>query len=154
MGEAINVIPMTEGAHNYFVSTQAPLIDSAWTLGALQQTYFGQQRTGDQLAEQIRNSLCFGLFRRDYAETGFPSHRDRQVGFARVVTDGVSFGWLCDFVIDPVLRGRGLGHQLLQTIVDHHALKTVTLTLGTRDAHAFYRKFGFTEGQTMLRRPG
>jgi GNAT superfamily N-acetyltransferase len=32
---------------------------------------------------------------------------------ARVITDGVTFGWLRDVVVDPDLRGAGAGSALM-----------------------------------------
>jgi len=140
--------------HNYFISDDTKALDFAWTLDQIRKTYFGVGRTEEQMIECCRNSLCFGIYRREYlAEPGFPSHRDRQVGFARVVTDRVLFGWLADFFVDPELRGRGLGFQLMHAILSHHALRGVTINLGTRDAQDFYTKFGFKEASHMMLRP-
>lgn len=144
---------MTSIPHNHYASTDVKLLDLAWTLSQLQQTYFGKDRTMDQLAEQVRNSVCFGVYRRTYIDTGPPFRRDTQCGFARVVTDYVSFGWLCDVFVAPEERGKGIGHTLMQVITEHHLLRTITLNLCTRDAQEFYRRFDFVDGQHMLRRP-
>lgn len=144
---------MNDLPHNYFISDDAKQIDFAWTLDQLRKTYFGKDRTDEQMIECARNSLCFGIFRREYLGTGFPSHIDRQVGFARVVTDRVAFSWLADFVVAPELRGRGLGYQLMHAILSHHALKRTTFNLGTRDAGSFYSKFGFEVAEHMMLRP-
>lgn len=37
----------------------------------------------------------------------------RQVAYCRVVTDGVTFAWLADVVVDPEHRGRGLARLLV-----------------------------------------
>lgn len=145
---------LTEPAHAYYVSTQTSLLDMPWTLAQLQATYFGASRTMDQLVEQVRNSMTFGVYRRDYlVPPGYPSHHDEQVGFARVVTDRVSFGWVCDFLVGEKSRGRGVGHNLMHVITNHHELRNVTLNLVTRTAGGFYSKFGFKPGEHMLRRP-
>lgn len=39
---------------------------------------------------------------------------DRQVGYARVVTDGVTFAWLCDVFVDERARGHGIGRMLVE----------------------------------------
>ncbi len=101
----------------------------------------------------MRSSICFGIFRRDYVSEGFPSHVDRQVGFGRIVTDGVFFAWLADFFVMPELRGRGIGYQLMHAIMSHHSLKGVTVNLGTRTAGGFYEKFGFTKAEHYMKRP-
>lgn len=65
--------------------------------------------------------------------------------FARVVTDGVTFGWICDLFVVPEHRGQGLGHQLVEAIVTDPDLASVKrLLLATADAHGLYADLGFT----------
>jgi len=68
----------------------------------------------------------------------------QQVGYARVVTDLATFGWLCDVYIDPAHRGRGLGTRLALAVRDHLApYRLKRLLLSTVDAHGVYSKAGF-----------
>lgn len=140
---------MNSDPHNFWVSSGTKPADLSWTLSRLQKTYFGKTRTMDELVEQCRNSICFSLMRRDYAADGF----DSQVGFCRVVTDRVSFGWLSDFLIEEESRGKGLGYFLMDSVLRHHEIKKLTMNLVTRDSHGFYSKFKFTEAAHMIRRP-
>tara|TARA_R110002020_G_scaffold194226_12_gene394872 strand:+ start:1655 stop:2074 length:420 start_codon:yes stop_codon:yes gene_type:complete len=67
-----------------------------------------------------------------------------QVAYARVVTDGVTFAWLCDVFVDPEVRGEGVGIGLIEGVVT--ALEPLGLRrilLATADAHGLYEKFGF-----------
>lgn len=112
-------------------------------------TYFGGSRTMPQIIKQAESSLCFSLFRRWGEDHGIID----QIGFARVVTDYVSFGWLADVVIDGRFRRRGWGRAFMGVILGHPRLATVTLNLGTRDAQAFYAQFGFEKCEQMMRRP-
>lgn len=69
-----------------------------------------------------------------------------QVAYARVVTDGVTFAWLCDVFVDESVRGRGVGLALVEALCEdlvQHQLKRIMLRTG--DAHELYRKFGFEE---------
>jgi GNAT superfamily N-acetyltransferase len=67
------------------------------------------------------------------------------VAFARAVTDGATFAWLCDVYVDRPERGRGLGRWLVGAARDHlAALGVRRMTLATRDAHGVYAKLGFT----------
>jgi GNAT superfamily N-acetyltransferase len=96
----------------------------------------------------IANSLCFGLFR-----------GAEQVGFARVVTDYATFGWLCDVFVDEQHRGRGLGKWLIETVVAHPDLASIKrLLLATSDAHELYRRYGGFEPlqnpERWMGRPG
>jgi GNAT superfamily N-acetyltransferase len=69
---------------------------------------------------------------------------DDQVGFARVVTDGVTFAWICDVFIDAAHRGRGLGSWLVEAIVEDISLHGgPRFLLTTKDAHDLYRRCGF-----------
>ena len=40
-----------------------------------------------------------------------------QVAYARVVTDGATFAWLCDVFVDPDVRGLGVGVGLMEGVV-------------------------------------
>ncbi|GAA3334731.1 GNAT family N-acetyltransferase [Amorphoplanes nipponensis] len=68
-----------------------------------------------------------------------------QVAFARVVTDGATFAWICDVFVAAGHRGRGLGQWLVDSIVeDLSAAGVARFLLATRDAHEVYRRSGFT----------
>ncbi|MDO1559587.1 GNAT family N-acetyltransferase [Brevundimonas sp. 2R-24] len=82
-----------------------------------------------------RNSLCFGA----YVE-------DQLAGFARVVTDRATFGWLCDVWVDEAHRGQGLSRTMMTAIKAHPDLQGFRrFHLATADAHGLYRRFGFTD---------
>jgi GNAT superfamily N-acetyltransferase len=74
-------------------------------------------------------------------------HRDgHQVGFARLVTDRATFGWLADVFVLEHARGAGIGRALVTAVVERargHGLRRVMLA--TRDAHDVYRPFGFVD---------
>jgi GNAT superfamily N-acetyltransferase len=69
---------------------------------------------------------------------------DEQVGFSRVVTDCVTFAWLCDVFVAEHARRRGVGQQLMQAITADRRLEGLRqFMLSTRDAHGLYARFGF-----------
>jgi GNAT superfamily N-acetyltransferase len=70
---------------------------------------------------------------------------ERQVGFARAFSDGVSLVYLADVYVLPEYRGRGLGIELVREMVERGPLADVRWVLHTRDAHGLYRKVGFVE---------
>jgi GNAT superfamily N-acetyltransferase len=81
----------------------------------------------------IRGSLCFGLY-----------DGDRQVGFARAITDCATFAYLADVFVVESHRGRGLGKMLMASILAHPSLQGLRRwLLATRDAHDLYAQFDF-----------
>lgn len=67
-----------------------------------------------------------------------------QVGFARMVTDLATFGWLADVYVVDAARGTGLGVAMVRTIVEHPDVVTIKRQLlATRDAHDLYARFGY-----------
>jgi GNAT superfamily N-acetyltransferase len=70
---------------------------------------------------------------------------DRQVGFARAFTDGVALVYLADVYILPEYRGRGLGIELVRTMVEDGPYAELRWILHTRDMHRLYARFGFEE---------
>lgn len=67
-----------------------------------------------------------------------------QVAVARTVTDGATFAWLCDVVVDEAWRGRGIGSWLVGAVVEQLRGEDVArIVLTTRDAHGVYGPIGF-----------
>jgi GNAT superfamily N-acetyltransferase len=101
----------------------------------LAQSYWAAGIPREVVERSLRHSLCFGLY-----------EADRQVGFARVVTDLATFGYVADvFVLEP-WRGRGLSKWLMECLLAHPDLQDVRRWhLVTRDAHGLYARFGFAE---------
>lgn len=97
-----------------------------------EECYWSLGRSRAIVEKSIANSLCFGVF-----------DGERQIGFARVVSDYATFGWLCDVFIDAAYRGQGLGKQLIAAVVAHPELQGMrNFILATRDAHELYRRYG------------
>ncbi len=78
----------------------------------------------------------------------------KQIGFCRVVTDGVSFAWLADVFVLPSYRGRGVGTEMVREAVERGPHAKLLWLLGTRDAHRFYERAGFRPASsTIMERP-
>jgi GNAT superfamily N-acetyltransferase len=135
---------MNAGADGYIVSTSAELIDVDFVCAALAGSYWARNRARDVIEESLRSSLCFGVYERAGR---------RQVGFARVVTDGITFSWLCDVIVAEGERGKGLGKMLMASVMSHPRIRGTVFLLGTRDAHGLYEKFGFARQEMMRRLP-
>ena len=97
-------------------------------------SYWAKGRSRETIEKSISNSLCFGVY----------DDKNKQVGFARVVSDLAVFAWLMDVFILPAFQGHGLGKLLMAEIMTHKDLREVKKWgLGTKDAHGLYEKFGF-----------
>ncbi|MBO0979015.1 GNAT family N-acetyltransferase [Microbacterium sp. SD291] len=71
-----------------------------------------------------------------------------QVAYARVVTDGVTFAWLCDVFVEPGVRGRGIGKMLVEGVIaDLTPLGLKRVMLATADAHGLYKQYGFAPSE-------
>jgi GNAT superfamily N-acetyltransferase len=78
----------------------------------------------------------------------------RQVGFARVISDGVHVSHLCDVYVLAEYRGRGFGVELVREAVDNGPHAKLNWSLATDDAHELYERFGFMapDERSMQRR--
>ncbi|MBA3334400.1 MAG: GNAT family N-acetyltransferase [Acidobacteria bacterium] len=100
-----------------------------------EESYWAKERTREQTQKAIENSLSFGVYK-----------GEKQIGFARVVTDYATFAYIGDVFILESFRGQGLSKWLMETIVNHPDLQNLRRwILATRDAHELYEKFGFRE---------
>ncbi|WP_344619657.1 GNAT family N-acetyltransferase [Dactylosporangium salmoneum] len=118
----------------YVLTTDRDRVDTAAVHRWLsEESYWAAGRAYDVVARSIEGSTPYTV-----------SKDGRQVGFARVVTDGATFAWICDVFVDAGHRGRGLGVWLVDAIVeDFTADGVLRLLLATRDAHEVYRRSGF-----------
>jgi len=99
----------------------------------LNKTYWAEGRPREVIERSVQNSLNFSAFL-----------GGEFIGFARVVTDRATFGWVCDVVVEDKARGQGVGKALMQAIVEHPDLKGIKrLLLATLDAHGLYAQYGF-----------
>jgi GNAT superfamily N-acetyltransferase len=116
----------------YLLTDDPTRIDADAAYALLHDTYWARSRSREAVQLSIDNSLCFGLF-----------HDGKQVGIARVLTDHAANSYLCDVVLDPLHRSRGLGTWFMKSVLDHPAVRDTRVFLVTRDAQVFYRKLGF-----------
>lgn len=106
----------------------ALLVNAYWCKGVPKET----------LQKAIEASLCFGVY-----------HKNKQLGFARVITDHATFAWLCDVIIDEQYRGLGLSKELMKLVMNHlSSMGLRRICLATKDAHELYKKFNFKVTET------
>lgn len=119
----------------YVVTTDASRLDIDYIHAFLTESYWARDIPRDVVARAIENSLNFGLF-----------EGERQVGFARAITDRAWYAYIADVFVDESYRGKGLGKLIMEAVTSHPDLQNLRrMMLGTADAHGLYRQFGFTD---------
>lgn len=131
----------------FVISTETQALNIPWVIARLKDSYWGAWLKPEQISEAIHNSLCFGMYRI------VDGKRKTQVGFARVVTDGVTFSSVMDVYIECGYRQKGLGSTLMKSVMAHPEISKTICVLSTKDAHRFYRKFGFANVSVMKHDP-
>ncbi len=117
----------------YSISTDKKKLNIPFIHRFLAQSYWAENIPMETVQKSIEGSICFAVY-----------ENDNQIGFARVVTDGATFGYLADVFIDVAYRGRGLSKWLMQTIMEHPDLQGFRIwQLATSDAQGLYAQFGF-----------
>ena len=97
------------------------------------ESYWSKNIPLEVVQKFIQGSVCFGLYQ-----------YHKQIGFARVITDGVIFGYLADVFILEDFRGIGLSKWMMKVILSHpDVLSFRSWMLATKDAHGLYEQFGF-----------
>jgi len=125
----------------YLVSTDPRRLDLEVVHGFLTTSYWAAGIRLELVQRSIEHSLPFGLYA-----------GERQVGFARVITDFTTFAYVADVFILGAYRGQGLGRWLMECVVAHPHLQALRRwTLFTRDAHGLYEQVGFTRASAPER---
>lgn len=121
--------------NKFYISTDKSALDLHMITEFLsKRSYWAQGRTPEKIVRSIENSLCFGVYSGD----------NKQVGFARVLSDYAVFAWIMDVFILEDFRGHGLGKMLMAEIMGYPDLQGLERWgLGTKDAHGLYEQFGF-----------
>ncbi|MFH6999026.1 GNAT family N-acetyltransferase [Flavobacterium sp. FlaQc-57] len=89
----------------------------------------------ETLKNSIENSLNFGLF-----------YKDRQIGFARVISDFATIAYLGDIYVLDEFRGKGLSKTLMEQVMHHPNLQGLRRwILLTSTAEWLYEKYNFTK---------
>jgi len=122
---------------DYLISTDKSRLDVNVIHDYLsRESYWANGRSLDIVRKTIEHSLCFGVYK-----------EQKQVGFARVVTDFATFAWLCDVFILAEHRRLGLGKWLVECATSYGAVQNLKLwLLATKDAHDLYRRSGGFDG--------
>lgn len=116
------------------ISTDKNKLDVPFVHHFLKDIYWSAPRTLEEVQIAIDNSFCFGIYL-----------DEKQIGFARVITDYVVFAYVMDVFIAEEHRGKGYSSALIEAMVSEPELKGIKIwRLATKDAHFLYEKFGFS----------
>lgn len=97
--------------------------------------YWSRNIPKETVVKSIEHSLCFCVY-----------EGEKQVGFARVISDHATIAYLGDVFILESHRGKGLSTLLMQAIMSHPELQGLRRwILLTGDAHGLYKKFGWSD---------
>ena len=125
---------MTVAKNQFTITTEKEKFDVEFIHSFLTRSYWAEGISKEVIERSIEGALCFGLF-----------ENDKQIGFARMITDKATFAYLADVFIIEEYRGRGLSKWLMEVIMSHPSLQGLRrMMLATKDAHGLYEKFGFT----------
>lgn len=115
------------------IDTDRSRLDIKFIHEFISNSYWAKGRTIETMKTCIDNSLNFGVYL-----------QDKQIGFARVVTDYAQFAYIMDLFIQENKRGNGYSKKLMKYILEFDKLKNITVwRLATSDAHDLYKQFGF-----------
>jgi GNAT superfamily N-acetyltransferase len=127
----VNAMEWTRG--EYVITTDQSRFDFEAVHAFLTNVYWSRGIPMDTVRKAARNSMAFALL-----------HGDRQIGYARVITDRATFAYLADVFVIDAYRGQKLAVWLMEVIAAHPELQNLRRwLLSTRDAHTLYAKIGF-----------
>lgn len=124
---------------NFRISDRKEQIQFDRVEGLLKNSYWASERSAETIFMSIEHSICFSLFCDNV-----------QIGFARVVTDFATVAYICDVIIAPEYRGKGLGKWLVDVLVNDSRWSQKFQFLATNDAHCLYEKFGFSGSHKLM----
>lgn len=117
----------------YLVSNDRARLDLGVIHEYLVRSYWAENIPREIVARSLEHSLGYGVY-----------YQDRQVAFARVVTDQATFAYVADVFVLEAHRSRGLARWLMRCILETPELQGIRRwLLATRDAHEVYRSVGF-----------
>ena len=91
----------------YSISTDKRLLDLSAIHRFLTSSYWAEGIPFETVKKSIEHSLNFGVYK-----------DEKQVGFARVITDYATYAYIGDVFIVEKYRGQGLSKWLMQVIAD------------------------------------
>ena len=125
---------------DYVITTDKSMMDVKMIHKFLaNESYWSKNIPLERVKKAIENSLNFGIF-----------YKEKQIGFARVISDFSTIAYLGDLFILKEYRGQGLARLLLEQVMNYPELKGLRRwILLTKEAHDLYQQYGWA----MVARP-
>jgi len=126
--------PITIEHEGYIITTDKSLLRPqqihAWLST---EAYWSKDIPYSLVKQAFDHSFCIGILK-----------GEKQIGYARLVTDYASFGYLADVYVIEEHRGKGLSKKMLSVIMELEWVKGLhRIMLATLDAHELYKQMGF-----------
>jgi len=125
---------MTHTKDEFVLTTDKNLMNIAMIHQYLsKESYWAKDIPLALVEKSVNNSLNFGVF-----------YKEKQIAYARVITDYSTIAYLGDVFVLPDFRGQGISKWLIKEITEHPALQGLRRwILLTADAHGLYNKYGW-----------
>ena len=125
---------ITEQKGDYLITTDKTKLNLKVIHNYLSnESYWSRNIPFEIVKASTENSLNFGLF-----------FKEKQIGYARIVSDFATTAYLADVFVLKEFRGQGLSKWLMEIIMNHPDLQGLRRwILATKDAHGLYKQFGW-----------
>ncbi|NRN27162.1 GNAT family N-acetyltransferase [Photorhabdus heterorhabditis] len=118
----------------YIITTDKNQLDITIIQQFLTKSIWAEGIDKETVKLSIENSLNFGLYK-----------NTQQIGFARIVTDFTTFGYINDVFVLENYRGLGLGRWLMECCLEHPKIAQLGhIMLVTSMASWLYEKIGYS----------
>jgi GNAT superfamily N-acetyltransferase len=96
-------------------------------------SYWSKNIPFNVVEDAFNHSFCIGVLK-----------EEKQIGYARLITDYAVFAYLADVYVEEEHRGQGLCKKMMEVLMELDWVKNLRrLMLATLDAHDVYKQFGF-----------
>ena len=161
----------------FLVSTDKNLLSISSINSAFQQDFIYWTNVVPEatLQQIVDNSFCFGLYKKNqsdpdndsYSTTESQPTNMEQIGFARLITDNITFAYLTDLYVLPGYQGLGLGGWLVDCVDElveplPHLRWTMLRTSMKKSQESYEKRLGMhvlqsndaSEGPVMMGKKG
>lgn len=98
-----------------------------------EQSYWANGIPFEIVRTALKNSFCIGIF-----------DQEKQIGFARLITDYATYAYLADVYVLESHQGQGLAKMMMKYLMEQQFVQGLRrIQLATVDAHGLYRQFDF-----------